>query len=93
MFTPNTPDRLYPGQPHFAIAFQSPSVHGKDTSKARETHFGEGCGYSGRNSYEQQVISKKITRILRSKPDFRGTGGLPNIGPNVTAELCLEQLK
>ena len=59
VFTPNTPDRLYPGQPHSTIAFQSPSVHGKDTSKAREIHLGQGCGYSGTNSYEPQVISKK----------------------------------
>ena len=90
---PNTPDRLYPGQPHSAIAFQSPSVHGKDTSKAREIHFGEGCGYSGRNSYEQQVISKEFTRIQRSNPGFHEIERLPNIDPNVTTELWLEQLK
>ena len=93
VFIPNTPDRLYPGQPHSAIAFQSPSVHGKDTSKAREIHSGGGCGYSGRNSYEQQVISKEFTRISRSKPGFHEIERLPNIDPNVTTELWLEQLK
>ena len=75
------PDRLYPGQPDSArpgiggpIAFQSPSMHWKDTSKPRDIHMCERrwymVGYSDGNSNIPKMISKEFTRVLCSKPSF-----------------------
>ena len=62
--TPPPPDRLLGGP----IAFQSPSGHGKHTSKPRESHIGErrwyGIDYNGRNSKEPKMISKAFTIIV-----------------------------
>ena len=86
--TPPPPprDRLYTGHPYSAkpgigrpTANQSPSVHGKDTSKPRATHSGErrwyvgGC--SGRNSHGPKMISKEFTSVLRSDPKYHDVDG------------------
>ena len=81
----HTFDRLHTGQPHSRpgigrpIAFQSPSVHGKDTSKPCELLIGERrwytIDYSERNSPEPKMISNEFARILRSEPNFHDVDG------------------
>ena len=85
--TPPPPyDRLHRGKPDSArpgiggpIAFQSQSVHGKDTSKPREIHIGQrnwfSVGYSGRNSHEPEMISKEFKRGVRPEPHFHDVDG------------------
>ena len=44
------------------IAFQSPSVHGKDTTKPREIHMGERCWY---------IVGYSVRNSPRAKDDFQ----------------------
>ena len=72
-------DCTYPAQPVSGrlgiggqVAFQSPTVREKNTSKSREIHIGERrwyvVGYSGRSSHEPRMIPKEHTKQLRSGP-------------------------
>ena len=71
------PGRAGSGRP---TAFQSPSVHVKDTSKTREIHSGERrwcvVGCSGRNSHLPVLISKELTRVPRSDPSSPRSHGI-----------------
>ena len=85
--TPPPPsDRLHPGQPDSArprigrpVAFQSPSVLRKDTSKPREIPIDErrwfSIGKGERNSNEPKMTSKEFTRVPRSEPHFHDVDG------------------
>ena len=60
-------------------AFQSPSVHGEDTSKPLQIHIGETrwnpFGYSGRISHEPKMFSKEFSSVLRSEAAFHDVDG------------------
>ena len=76
--TPGQPDPAKPdiGEP---IAFQSPSVHGDDTSKPRKFHIGERLwnvvGYGEGSSLEPKMISNEFTKIVRSEQHFHDVDG------------------
>ena len=61
------------------IAFQSPSIHGKVTSKPHEIQSGERrwyvVGYSERDSQRPMMISKEFTIIMRSEPYVHDVDG------------------
>ena len=90
---PEDPD-LCIGRP---IAFQSPSIHGKDRPKPLEISMGESrwcaVGHSERNSHEPLMMSKEFTKFKIRATCPRNRESLPNIDPKFTAGQWLEQFK
>ena len=97
--TPQRPpsDRLYPGAPRSArrsiggpVAFQSPSVFHKDTSKPRESHTGEKrwfvVGYSGKLARAKDDL-QRIHESSQFRTEFPQTSTAPVLWTSVKRKV------